>query len=179
MFTAFTAFTAGKRAAVATMAGAAAAAVVGLASPAGASPVAVRGPAVVTGTEHFQMTTTSGTASASPLIAYGVFTTPGVDHESGGATATFVFPGGTVKVRHSSGTGPQSFNPKTCLFQVTLHGTYTLTGGTGKYKGISGHGTYTLAILGIGAKSKGACSQTLPPVAWQQQIKASGPVRLP
>jgi len=178
-FTAFTAFTAGKRAAVATMAGAAAAAVVGLASPAGASPVAVRGPAVVTGTEHFQMTTTSGTASASPLIAYGVFTTPGVDHESGGATATFVFPGGTVNVRHSNGTGPQSFNPKTCLIQVTLHGTYTLTGGTGKYKGISGHGTYTADLLGIAPKSKGVCSQTLPPVAWQQQIKASGSVRLP
>jgi len=171
-----TGFTTGKRAALAAMTGAAAAAVVGLASPAGAAPVAA---AKVTGTEHFQMMTTSGTTSAFPVIAYGVFTTSGVDHESGGAAATFVFPGGTVKVRHTSGTGPQSFNPKTCLLQAHLHGTYTLTGGTGKYKGISGHGTYTLSILGIGAKSKGTCSQTLPPVAWQQVIDASGPVTLP
>jgi hypothetical protein len=175
----FTGFKAGKHAAVATMAGAAAAAVVGLASPAGASPVVAGGPAVVTGTEHFQMMTTSGTASSFPVIAYGVFTTPGVDHESGGPGATFVFPGGTVKVKHTNGTGPQSFNPKTCLLQVTLRGTYTITGGTGKYKGISGHGTFTAQILGIGAKSKGSCSQTLPPVAWQQEIQASGPVRLP
>lgn len=171
-----TGFTASKRAAVAAMAGAATAAVVGLASPAGAAPV--HSAANVTGTEHFQLMTTSGTASTQGVIAWGVFTTAGVDH-MGNTTDTIVAAGGSFKIKHSAGTGPQSFNPKTCLLQVNQHGTYTVLGGTGKYKGISGHGKYTVSIVGLGAKVKGACSQTLPPVAWQQVIDASGPVTLP
>ena len=59
-------------------------------------------------------------------------------------------------------------------------GTHIITGGTGKYKGISGHGTYTVSVVGIGAKAKkGACSQTAPPVAQHQVVNASGPVKLP
>ena len=59
---------------------------------------------------------------------------------------------------------------------VSVHGTYTLSGGTGKYAGIRGHGTYHLSILGIGARSGGQCTTHKPPVAWQQIIQASGPV---
>ena len=52
--------------------------------------------------------------------------------------------------------------------------------GTGKYKGISGHGTYQVSVVGLGAKTKkGACSQTAPPVAQHQVVNASGPVKLP
>ena len=51
-----------KRAAMAAMVGAVVAAVVGLAVPAGASPIAAR-PAAVTGAEHFQAMSTSGTAT--------------------------------------------------------------------------------------------------------------------
>ena len=174
-----TGFTAGKRAAVAAMAGAAAAAVVGLASPAGAAPVHSSSAAKVTGTEHFQIMTTSPTSSLAPTITWGVFTAAGVDHQGNGLVDTLVFPGGTFKVKHTNGTGPQTFNPKTCLLLVNQHGTYTIFGGTGKYKGISGHGTYKISIVAIGAKVKGVCSQTRPPVAFQQVIDASGPVKLP
>ena len=63
---------------------------------------------------------------------------------------------------------------------INQHGTYKILGGTGKYKGISGHGTYQLSIVGVGAKTKkGACSQTAPPVAFHQVINGSGPVKLP
>jgi len=132
-------------------------------------------------TESFQMMTTSGTASTFSVIASGAFTAPGVDHESqSGNTATFVFPNGTVRLRHSAGTGQQSFNPKTCLLTINQHGTYALTGGTGSYAGITGSGKYQLSILAIGARnSAGKCSQTKAPVAFHQVINASGPVTLP
>lgn len=169
-----------KAAAAVVMSAAAAAAVVGLASPAGASPAAARGPAVVTGTEHFQGMLTSGTATVYPVIAYGVFTAGGTDHEVNGNTDTFVLPGGTFKVTHSNGTGPESFNPKTCLLTATIHGTFAVSAGTGKYKGISGSGTYVASILAIAARTKsGACSMAAAPVAWQQVIDASGKVKLP
>jgi hypothetical protein len=64
------------------------------------------------------------------------------------------------------------------LLTINLHGTYTIGHGTGKYAGISGSGKYQLAILGIGARSHGKCSQTKAPVAWQQVITASGPAHL-
>ena len=131
-----------------------------------------------TGTEHFQMMTTSGNSSTDSVIASGAFTAPGVDHE-GRSTATFSFSNGTVTVKHSRGKGTQSFNPKTCLLTVNMHGTYNLTGGTGAYAGITGSGKYQLSILGIAARSGGKCSMNKPPVAFHQVINASGPVSLP
>ena len=53
-----------------------------------------------TGTEHFQMMTTSATASSDSVIASGVFTAPGVDHEHPKTnTATFTFANGTVSLK--------------------------------------------------------------------------------
>jgi len=46
-----------------------------------------------------------------------------------------------------------------------------------KKAGISG-GKYQLSILAIGAKSNGKCTHNKPPVALEQLIQASGPVRL-
>jgi hypothetical protein len=132
------------------------------------------------GTEHFQMMTTSGTGSAASVIASGVFTAPAVDHEHQATnTATFTFANGTITLKHSNGTGTQSFDPKTCLLTIDQHGTYQLLKGTGAYAGISGTGKYQLSILGIGAKSGGKCVQNKPPVAFHQVINASGPVSLP
>jgi hypothetical protein len=134
----------------------------------------------VSGTENFQMMTTSATSSSASVIANGVFTAPGVDHEHNRTnTATFVFSNGTVSVKHSPGTGQQSFNPKTCLLTVNFHGTYKITGGTGSYAGITGSGNYKLNILAISARSGGKCSQSQPPLAFHQVINASGPVSLP
>jgi hypothetical protein len=132
-----------------------------------------------TGTEHFQGMTTSATSSSFSVIAYGVFTGAAVDHQVSSNVDRFVFSNGTFRVHHSPGKGPQTFNPKTCLLTVDQHGTYRLYGGTGKYAGISGHGTYQLSILAIGARSGGKCSQSKPPVAFHQVINASGPVSLP
>jgi hypothetical protein len=134
--------------------------------------------AAASGTEHFQLMTTSATSTKSTIIASGVFTAGGVDH-AGNRTDKVVFPGGTFKIRHSNGQGKQSFNPRTCLMTIKLHGTYKLKSGTGTYAGIRGHGRYRLSILAIAARNaNGKCSQRKAPVSWEQIIKARGPVHV-
>jgi hypothetical protein len=128
------------------------------------------------GIEHFQFMSTSATATKDTVIAHGVFTAGGIDITTSDTTDRLKFPHGTIKLRHSPGTGPQSFNPRTCLITVHQHGTYTLLSGTGKYAGISGHGRYQLDILAVGARSHGKCTQKKPPVTFELIIHASGPV---
>jgi hypothetical protein len=130
------------------------------------------------GIEHFQFMSTSATATRDTVIAHGVFTAGGVDITTSNTTDTLKFPNGTIRLRHSPGTGPQSFNPHTCLITVHQHGTYTLLSGTGKYAGISGHGKYRLDILAVGARSHGKCTQKKPPVTFELIIRASGPAHL-
>jgi hypothetical protein len=132
----------------------------------------------VTGTEKFQLMTTSATATTVPVIAYGVFTKAGVSH-TGSKVDTLVFSNGSFKVNHSKVPTKFKLNPKTCLLQVSGTGKVTLFGGTGAYKGISGTPTATLSILAIAAKANGKCSMTKTPVAFQQLIRASGTVTLP
>jgi hypothetical protein len=162
---------------------AATAAVTALALPAGASPVAA---SAVSGVQHFQMmnTSTSQTANNGSLLAWGVITAAGVDHQNANGTDTFRLSGGALMVKHTpkKGTDHQSFNPKTCLFMFSEKGTFKITGGTGKYKGVSGGGTYALSVVGIGAKLKnGTCnpSQTARAAGQQQEISAVGKVKLP
>jgi hypothetical protein len=132
----------------------------------------------VSGTEYFQLVSTSATSSTESVIAHGLFTDYGVDY-SGNTVDKVVLQKGSFKIAHSQGTGPQYFNPKTCLAIINQHGTYKIYNGTGKYRGIRGHGTYHFTLTFIGARAGGKCSQTLPPVASQQIITASGKVRLP
>ena len=157
----------------ATAAVATVAAALWLAVPAGASPAR----SAVSGTEHFQIMSTSGTSNTGSVIATGVFTAGGVAH-SGTPAGTFVFPAGSFKVVHSKGTGTQTFNRKTCLLTVNLKGTYKIFGGTGRYAGISGSGKYQLSILAVAARSASKCTTQKPPLAFQQIVKFSGPVSL-
>ena len=168
-----------RRAAVLAMTVAAAGTAVVLAGPAGASSLAPRTAPAVTGTEHFQIMTTSGTATKLSLIMYGLFTAPGVDHV-GTPAGTFATAGGTFEVKHSVPVGPQTFNAKTCLYTDNGHGTYTIMDGTGTYKGISGHGKYTVTVLDIQPRTKGGtCDQKAAPTAFQQVIDGNGPVTRP
>ena len=143
---------------------------------AAAAPHAARSGA--TGIERFQAMSTDPTGAKTTVIARGVFTAGGVDITTSNTTDTFKFPNGTIRVRHSAGTGPQSFNRHTCLITVHQHGTYRLVGGTGKYAGISGHGRFRVDVLAVGARSHGKCTQNKPPVAFELLIRASGPVHL-
>jgi hypothetical protein len=157
----------------------------GLALPAGASTVAAK-PAGAGGTEHFQMmnTSTSQTTTTNPIVAWGIFTAAGTDHEYANNTDTFAFPGGTFTVKHvtTPGTAHQYVNAQACLFIYSEKGTFKLSGGTGRYWGIGGSGTYALSVIGIGARlASGACnmSDTAPLAGQQQEISAVGKVWLP
>ena len=108
-----------------------------------------------------------------------MFTAGGTSTSTSSTTGTAKFANGTFVITHSKGTGTQTLNPKTCLLTVNLKGTYTLSNGTGAYSRISGSGSYQLSILAIGQKVSGKCSRTLPPLTFQQVIRASGPVSLP
>jgi hypothetical protein len=130
--------------------------------------------AATSGTEHFQLVTTSATSGRGHVIAYGLFTGAAVDI-MGNRTDTFKFHGGSFKVRHSAGHGPQHFDPRTCLGNIHLRGTFRVHSGTGKFAGIGGHGRYQATVLFIGARNaSGKCSQRKAPVAFQQTIKARG-----
>ncbi len=134
--------------------------------------------AATSGIEHFQLVSTSATSNRAHVIAYGLFTGPAVDI-MGNRTDTFKFSDGSFRVRHSAGHGPQHFNPRTCLANIHLRGTFRVHSGTGRYAGIRGHGRYVATVLFIGArKANGKCSQRKPPVAFQQIIKAHGRVKL-
>jgi hypothetical protein len=164
-----------KAATAAATAVAAAATVLWLAVPAGASPAVS---AARTVNDSIQLMTTSATSNNLGAIETGsVFTGAGVDH-SGNTVDTLVFPGGTYKDRHGTGTGTQTLNPKTCLLRVNLHGTDTPFGGTGKFRGISGHGTWRASVLAIYARSAGKCSTTRVPLAFQEIITGSGLTKL-
>ena len=131
------------------------------------------------GFEHFQLVTTSAANDApESIIATGTFTAGGVNHP-GNRVDTAVFPNGTFKIVHSNGTGTPHLNVKTCLFAFALNGTYRLSGGTGAYAGISGHGIYRANITFVAARNAaGQCTNKLPPAAFQQIIRAQGPVHL-
>jgi hypothetical protein len=172
-----------KRATVLAMTGAAVAAGLVLAGPAGASPLAAR-PAAVSGIEHFQIMSTSGSATTAVVIAYGAFINHGIDHENNSSAKTstdrFTFAGGSFKVVHTTKLQSQLSNAKACFYSFSQKGTYKLTGGTGRYKGISGSGTFTGSDLGFGPKTKsGACNENANPVIFQEVIDASGPVKIP
>jgi hypothetical protein len=165
-----------KAATAATIAvSAAAATVLWLAGPASASPAASTARTV---NDSIQLMTTSATSNTLGAIETGsVFTGAGVDL-SGNTVDTLVFPGGTYKDRHGTGTGTQTLNPKTCLLRVNLHGTDTTFGGTGKFRGISGHGTWRASVLAIYGRSAGKCSTTRVPLAFQEIITGSGLTKL-
>jgi hypothetical protein len=158
--------------------GAAAAAAAATVAVTGISAASAHARPAVSGTEHFQLMTTSATAKTSSIIGHGVFTAGGTDTVTSSSTDTVTFPNGTFKITHSKGTGTQHFDPKTCLLQINEKGTYKLGSGTGAYANLSGSGNYQVSILAVGAKSGGKCSTTLPPPSFQQVITASGPVSL-
>jgi hypothetical protein len=121
------------------------------------------------------MTTNPANNAPSSIILRGSITDGGVDHP-GNKVDTAVFPDGTFKIAHSPGTGTPNPNRRTCLVLIAVNGTYKLFGGTGAYAGISGHGIYRVNVTFIGPKSPTGQCTSGKPVAFQQLIKAQGPV---
>jgi len=125
-------------------------------------------------TEHFQFVSVSTSSNRDSAIAWGVFTAGGTINLNSGHVR---FPGGTFRAIHHQTSMTSELNRKTCLLVSVGHGTYRLTHGTGKYRHISGRGTYTSRVRAVLARNaRGRCSQSKRPSAFQQIVNARGPV---
>jgi hypothetical protein len=129
------------------------------------------------GTEYVQVMSASTTPGPASAIARGVFNAAGEARLGDARGDTITFPGGTIVLSHHAKHGSSQFDPRGCLSVVSQSGTYEIVRGTGRYTGISGHGTYQLSLEIVAARAHGACSSTKPPVARQELLRLSGPVR--
>jgi len=152
-------------------------AVIGAVTGGSAASASPGSPRAVSGTEYVQVMSTSTAGGPASVIARGVFTAAGEAHIGAGRVGTFAFPGGTITLSHRSGRQAPQVDPRTCLTVISQSGTYQITGGTGRYAGISGYGTYQLSLEFIFARSQGQCASGRPPVAQQQLLRLTGPVR--
>lgn len=124
------------------------------------------------GTEHWIAESTNPVTATATLIARGPLTIGGtINLETGHVK----LPGGTLTLSHHQVRGAQGENPRTCLATVTSSGTYKITGGTGRYRHVTGHGTYRLVAYAIVEKVKGKCSKTVP-YAQTELLTATGPL---
>jgi hypothetical protein len=151
---------------------AAAATTVGI-TAASAAPAASR---AASGTEYIQVMSASTGSGPASVIARGVFTAAGQVRLGDAKAITIPFPGGTITLNHKPAHGSQHFSPASCLSLVSQSGSYQIARGTGRYAGISGHGTYRLSLEMVGARVHGQCSPGRP-LAQQELLQLSGPVR--
>jgi hypothetical protein len=129
-------------------------------------------------TEYVQIMSASTAPGPASAIARGAFAAAGEANLGDARVGKIVFPGGTIELSHQAAHGTSEVDPRACLSVISQPGTYRITGGTGRYAGIRGHGTYQLSLEVIAARSHGQCSSTKPPIAQQKLLRLSGPVRL-
>jgi len=145
---------------------------------AGAAPaVASAAPAAASGTEYIQVMSASVTPGPASAIARGVFTAAGQARLGDAYTGTIMFPGGTLVLSHRVARNSSRFYPAGCLSVISQSGSYRIVRGTGRYAGISGHGTYQLSLEIVAARMNGSCSSARPPLAQQELLRLSGPAR--
>jgi len=141
-----------------------------------------------TGTEHYSFIDTSTAAVAHPVfsvIATGAFTDSGTAIQESKATNKSK---GVLVLHLSQGTitfhtgrkpagGTKAETATACIQTETKHGNWTIAGGTGAYKGITGTGRVALVATFVETVSKGTCASGFSAV--QAIVTASGPVTLP
>jgi hypothetical protein len=124
--------------------------------------------------EHFEAMSTNPVSAIATLIARGPLTIGGtVNLETGRAALR----GGKLTLAHHQLHGSSTFNKQTCLATETSSGTYRITGGTGSYRDVRGHGDYRLTAYAIVAKAHGKCGTNAAPYAQEILLTASGPIQ--
>jgi hypothetical protein len=125
------------------------------------------------GIQRFLFLSTDPSAEgAEVVVANGPIHAKGTDTVVSETEDTLTFPAGTLSITHKATKSREHFDPVTCLFRFTERGTYQITGGTGDYAGVSGHGTYTAKALGVG------CDENAPPEVFMLRIFAKGPIHI-
>jgi hypothetical protein len=128
--------------------------------PLAARPLAARPPAV-RGAEHFRIISVAATSRRQSVLATGAFTAGGYQVPgkvtSLRATDKMVFPNGTFLVTRRITKQVLPLPTSSCQIAETIHGTLSISGGTGSYRGIRGGGAFLLKISGVIARSRGKC----------------------
>jgi hypothetical protein len=133
----------------------------------------------VSGTEHFSLMTTQPSASKYVMIASGVFTAGGTDI-NGNTVDQVKLPNGGFKINHGTKFHivKEQFNSRTCLALVIVTANFTLEGGTGAYKGVSGSGKALITDTAIARRTKAGCDMNANPVVNEETISATAHVKL-
>ncbi len=134
-----------------------------------------------TTTERFSLV--DAKASLGPpvwsVIATGDFIAGGTAMQKSKGVLTLHFSAGTItlKIGNNHKKLGKSQTATACIQTQTGSGTYTIAGGTGVYRGISGSGRATLHNTFVADAANGHCSDAF--AAVQSLITASGPISLP
>jgi len=134
---------------------------------------AVAAASAPSGIEHWTVESTNPVSATAVLIARGPLTVGGTINLQ---TGHVKLPGGTLTLAHKQSWGTRGENPRTCLATVTSSGTYQVSGGTGRYKRVRGHGTYSLTAYAIVKKVNGKCATNVVPYAQTELLTATGPL---
>ena len=143
---------------------------------AGATVVAGAWAGTAVGASGAQRFSVSGSNTGGTVYASGPISGSGRDKVLGQNADKFIFAKGSVLVSHSATSQNQSFDPRTCLGQFTESGTYSLSSGTGAYKGVTGSGTYS--ARGTTRQQRTASGCVGKPTS-RYFVKASGWTKLP
>jgi hypothetical protein len=70
---------------------------------------------------------------------------------------------------------------ESCTWLIQIEGTYTVTGGTGAFTGVTGGGTFTASGVFVAARDEaGNCLQLdVPPVSFSEVVTGTGTTTLP
>jgi hypothetical protein len=123
-------------------------------------------------TEHWIVESTNPVSATATLIARGPLTVGGTLNLQTGHVR---LPGGTLTLSHHQLHGTNNESATTCLATVTSSGTYKVSHGTGKYRQVTGHGTYHLVAYAVEKKVNGKCSTGVP-YAQTELLTATGPL---
>jgi len=124
-----------------------------------------------TPTEYFTAVNTSVSGPAT-VVAAGPISATGTSVKVSANIGSFVFPNGTLIVRHPSVTFSQTFDSRTCTSTFTETGTYVIARGTGAYVHVTGSGHFKVFGTQTG------CNPSQPPTSISQVIQAQGPLAL-
>jgi hypothetical protein len=121
--------------------------------------------------EHFTGIQTSADG-AMTVLAAGPIAAAGTDTQLGRNRDTFVFPAGTLTVRHEQQTETDKSDVRTCVDTFVQTGTYVIQRGTGAYAHVTGSGHYRSTGVFQG------CDKNAPPESAVVIIQAQGPIFL-